>query len=129
MRWKLEVGEAPWSRRDSAGEVCFDGRMWILGGYTPRRVNDIWSSENGIEWQQVTEHAPWPERNLPGCVVFDDKIWIMGGVDASGNKSLADVWCSSDGERWELVSEIPLGAQGRPRLPFIRGQDLDDGWT
>jgi hypothetical protein len=41
-------------------------------------------------------------RTVPGFVVFDDKMWIIGGSAQTGNKN--DVWCSSDGIKWELVN-------------------------
>ena len=45
--WKLETPAAPWTPRDSMGHVVYDGKMWILGGFIPQRVNDVWSSSDG----------------------------------------------------------------------------------
>ena len=109
--WTLETKEAPWTPRDSMGHIVYDGKMWILGGFIPQRVNDVWSSSDGIEWIRATEEAPWAVRNLPNCVVFDDKMWIMGGgsyVDnVIGNEHVAynDVWSSTNGRDWELETD------------------------
>ena len=43
IRWEKVVSEAPWCRRDSMGEVVHEGKMWIFGGYTPTRINDVWA--------------------------------------------------------------------------------------
>ncbi len=115
--WELINEKALWPPRDSAGAVVYRDRMWILGGWQMvgtsgyRRLNDIWSSSEGLTWKQVTPEAPWSARNLSGCVVFDDRIWVMGGFD--GTYSLADVWCSPDGCRWDQVTaEAPWGRRG-----------------
>ena len=109
--WILETPAAPWTPRDSMGHVVYDGKMWILGGFIPQRVNDVWSSSNGKTWTEATSEAPWAVRNLPNCVVFDDKMWIMAGgsyVDNQiGNDQIAynDVWSSTDGANWELATD------------------------
>ena len=101
-RWSLGLASAPWASRDSAGTVVFKGKMWILGGfldYFPAdasglnevyfRTNDVWFSENGLDWMLATAQASWPARNLPASVAFKEKMWIMGGFD--GTNSLNDV--------------------------------------
>jgi len=109
--WENVLKHAPWTARDSAGEVVFHGKMWLLGGWTIdadgrfRRLNDIWNSEDGVSWNLVVPEAPWPVRNLPGSVVFRDRIWILGGFD--GKKALNDVWYSSDGVHWR-ESDVPV---------------------
>lgn len=115
--WTKVSDNSPWTARDSAGEVVFRNKMWILGGWTIegkafKRLNDIWNSPDGKTWRNVLHESPWPVRNLAGCVVFMDKIWIFGGLD--GTKTLNDVWYSSDGQEWHKTPPIPW----RPRLAF-----------
>ena len=85
--WKVELTQAgTWKPRLPHGHgatlwgmSCTNGKMWIMGGFIPQRVNDVWSSSDGREWTEATPEAPWAVRNLPNCVVFDDKMWIMAG--------------------------------------------------
>ncbi|MEY2727174.1 MAG: hypothetical protein RLZZ458_3041, partial [Planctomycetota bacterium] len=62
FEWRLETPAAGWRPRDSSGEVVFKNRMWILGGwfdsYSPP-PRDVWSSADGMHWEQVTGEAPW----------------------------------------------------------------------
>lgn len=72
--------------------MVFKNKIWLFGGLGGGTIkvgspeygeiphkSDIWVSENGRDWQLVTEKAPWGERRSAGVVVFQDKIWLMGG--------------------------------------------------
>lgn len=116
VAWKRVAEEAPWSRRGMiGGSVVFEHRMWILGGGTydtpdsPKRsfYNDVWSSSDGIHWQQHLEQAPWHPRQYHDVAVFDGKMWLLEGWNRSNRN---DVWYSADGENWK---ELP----GTPWLP------------
>src|ERR1044071_4605935 len=50
------------SARDSCGELVFNNRIWLMGGWVdsfkdPPR--DVWSSPDGKEWTKNTETAAW----------------------------------------------------------------------
>src|SRR4051794_26539953 len=82
LDWVKVNGKAAWRARDSAGEVVFKDRLWLLGGWfdsfaAPPR--DVWSSPDGKAWDLVTGQAPWKHSDLPMTVVFGDRIWMMGG--------------------------------------------------
>ena len=79
LEWELVAEHAQWSPRDSAGEIVYDNKLWILGGWDPYRVNDVWSSDNGRYWHEVTPAAAWSGRNCPVSIAYDDKMWIMAG--------------------------------------------------
>ncbi|MCC6143567.1 MAG: hypothetical protein IT368_07150, partial [Candidatus Hydrogenedentes bacterium] len=102
-----------WRPRASHGSTVFKDQLWITGGTDGTVLNDVWSSTDGIAWDQVTPAAPWPPRSEHGTAVFADKLWVMGGTD--GNAWLKDVWQSADGKEWSLVTE---------NAPFskVRGQ-------
>lgn len=93
-----------WSPRDSMGEVVFDGRMWLMGGFSPERNNEVWSSTNGIDFEKH-QNALWSERNLMGTVNFKNKIFVMGGTN--GTEYYNDCYSSSDGENWESLGTAP----------------------
>ena len=118
VKWELVTSEVPWGPRGMiGGSVVFKNRMWLLGGGTydtpkkPDRIyyNDVWSSADGIHWQQHVKAAPWRPRQYHDVAVFDDRMWIMEGYSPGiGNSN--DVWHSADGVEW---TELP----GTPWLP------------
>jgi hypothetical protein len=155
LDWRRVLEHAPWPGRDSAGEIVHDGYMWLLGGYIPQVIGDIWRSRDGIEWQHVGDlpsesgvnippidfvfdgkmwicnnageifnsadgkqwnlvnaSPPWARRYAPGGVVYDGKMWVMGGQRGS---LYNDVWASADGVDWQCVTE---SAPWSPRQPF-----------
>jgi len=102
--WVRAAEANAWSPRDSAGELVFRDRMWLFGGYTPGLVNDVWSSLDGVSWEQVGS-IPCPSGiNIPVALVHDDRMWI---ASKDGR-----VFSSEDGADWSLVSErVPWGGR------------------
>ena len=108
-----------WLARADHTSVVFKDKIWVLGGYTGKYLNDVWSSEDGETW---TESKPpndrdgnkvskdtagtaanwWTARDRHTSVVFKGKIWVMGGFDSTD--SLNDVWNSPDGSVWKKES-------------------------
>ena len=113
--WERVSEAAPWSVRGMVGgSAVLHGRMWLLGGGTydtperPTRAfyNDVWSSANGVDWQQHTPAAPWPPRQYHDVAVFDERLWVMEGyTQGVGNR--CDVWSSADGVHWEELPGTP----------------------
>lgn len=117
---KLTPKEPYWSHRGMiGGNVVFKDRIWILGGgtydtpTTPTRnfYNDVWSSRDGINWQQHTKAAPWKPRQYHDVAVFDGKMWVTQGYTNKGGGNMKDVWYSADGVNWREVANTPW----RPR--------------
>jgi hypothetical protein len=107
--WKLEQANAGWSKRAHAQAVVFNNKIWIMGGGSrapkPIPTNDVWSSDDGVNWKQVTDGAPWVPRLWFSAVVYRDRMWVLGGWAESGN--FGDVWYSKDGRSWtELKSDV-----------------------
>jgi hypothetical protein len=112
--WSLVQKDAPWKHSDLSMSVVFRDKMWFMGGWYNGRLpghsasNEVWSSTDGEQWQQVTPASQWTPRLAAGLVVFKDKMWLLGGTenyyfgDARSLKN--DVWYSSDGKRWELAT-------------------------
>ena len=100
-----------WEGRHTAGYVVFKKRMWIVGGdpIQGHYQNDVWSSEDGRQWQCATSAVPWGPRVLHYTVAFQDRIWIMGGQTLpqfapEKERFYDDVWSSADGVTWEPVA-------------------------
>jgi len=87
--------------------VVFNSRIWIIGGhdgaggYYP---NAVWFSIDGINWSSlsITPNPNLFKRDGHSSIVYDNKIWVIGGVYGSGITN--DVWHSSDGQNWVLVT-------------------------
>lgn len=114
--WVRVTEQAGWVPRDSCGELVYDGRMWLFGGWLDMYMpgpRDVWSSVDGVTWELVTPEAPWRHGDIPTPLVFDGRMWTMGGwqgarlPDASASHQ---VWCSSDGVTWTLATRQALWA-------------------
>jgi hypothetical protein len=110
--WKLATDNAAWEPRIGAAIVEFKQKLWLIGGSARFRdpdgsasFNDVWISEDGVQWRRVTAAAPWAPRAFHACVVHDGKIWIMGGGYWAKQPGLyGDVWNTEDGITWQRVT-------------------------
>ncbi len=128
--WKLEVEQAPWEPRHTAGYVVHRGKMWIVGGdaIQGHYQNDVWSSADGIHWKKVADNVPWGPRVLHYTVAFNDRIWVMGGQTLpqfAPEKEVfyRDVWSSADGVQWDKV----IDEAAWPQRGMIGGSVVLDG--
>jgi hypothetical protein len=116
--WTLRAGDTPLQGRHAAGGAVFRGRVWIMGGVKNGRLrNDVWSSPDGVKWEQETECAPWPKRQIHNTpLVLGGKLWLIGGGTIGSLyhpfKAYNDVWNSADGKHWNLVTaDAPWAAR------------------
>ena len=116
LNWEQVLSSAPWEGRDSHAVVVYKNKIWLMGGVdatsrftSPGNIDygnsphfsDIWSSEDGKNWQLILKKAPWGERRSMQVVEFNGKMWLMGGWGPEiGYKN--DVWSSEDGVKWKL---------------------------
>lgn len=102
--WKQTTANAGWSPRAYHQAVVHAGKMWVFGGgnYVPEysAVNDVWSSEDGVTWTEVTKEAGWSPRLWFSAVTYRDRIWVLGGWSNKPSKNWGDVWHSKDGKTW-----------------------------
>ncbi len=99
IAWEKVAAESPWVPRDSAGELVFHGRLWMLGGYIPEITNDVWSSADGLVWTREGEIPTRRGIDIPIAFVFGDKMWV---ADLDGV-----LFSSADGKVWSVVTEEP----------------------
>lgn len=87
----------------------FDGKLWMFAGHTGgHHENDIWYSEDGIEWTKAVDFSDFPPRFSHTSLVYDDKMWVIAGTVVGGFYS--DVWKTEDGIRWtEVTNSAPFG--------------------
>lgn len=131
INWRFTTSnENPWQGRTDHSFVSFNGKMWIMGGTAFKEntspgtsINDIWFSDNGINWELATENAPWAKRSVHECFVFKNKLWVLGGYPFFTNNSdglyFHDVWSTSDGVNWTCeTSNAPWPANSNKIMVF-----------
>ncbi len=110
--WKLIKRTAPWKHSDLSMSVVFKDRMWFMGGWHDGRLpshsasNQVWSSIDGVTWEQATADAGWSPRIASALIEFQGKMWLLGGTEnyyfGDENSIQNDVWSSADGKQWTL---------------------------
>ena len=95
--------------RNQFQAVVFYDMLYLIGGLASGITqNDVWSTNgipdaNGhIEWILETDNAGFSPRYGHQAVVFKDKIILTGGL--SGLERRNDIWSSTNGVNWTLVS-------------------------
>jgi hypothetical protein len=102
---------APWLHSDLPMNITFADKMWIMGGWYKGRLpghsasNQVWSSADGVKWEQATASAGWSPRLAAGLVEHRGRMWMLGGTENyyfGDDTSLKnDVWSSADGKGLE----------------------------
>ena len=95
--WVRLKEKTPWTPRDSAGELVFHERMWLLGGYIPEVINDVWSSPDGEQWTRMGTVPCAAGVNIPVNFVFDDRMWVVCND--------GQLYATADGTNWALVTD------------------------
>ncbi|MGV3722840.1 MAG: Kelch repeat-containing protein [Actinomycetota bacterium] len=102
--WRLATANAGWSPRAYHQAVVLGDRMYVMGGgnYVPQyeATNDVWSSKDGVHWEQMTANAPWNPRLWFSAVAYKDRLWVLGGWSNNPAKNWNDVWHSRNGRDW-----------------------------
>ena len=118
--------EIIWSPRSGHGMASFNDMLVVVGGFsfeTGFFLNDVWTSDNGLDWTRTAPTSPhFTPRQQHGVVVFQDQLWVLGGQ--SGADLLHDVWRSSDGESWTQVVEAASWAPRRGMACIAHGDYL-----
>ena len=105
-KWEQVVANAKWSKRRGHYVVVFKNKLWLIGGaissgkadQTPTKfLNDVWSSEDGINWILESNAAPWQGGDGIQIFVFNEKLWMINTIKR-------EIWNSSDGKIWKLIS-------------------------
>ncbi|MCP4173506.1 MAG: galactose oxidase [Fuerstiella sp.] len=131
--WNPVLNDAPWKHSDLSMSVTFRNRMWFMGGWYNGRLpghsasNMVWSSNDGTSWTQETAAAGWSPRLSAGLVVFKDRMWMLGGTENyyfGDNDSLKnDVWSSADGVTWQQeTAAAPWSARAYHQAAVLNGR-------
>jgi len=81
-------------------------------------LNDVWTSDDGLNWNEIT--GVNINKFSPRCnfkiihLLHDDSLILVGGMNED-HEELNDVWKSSDGINWYLLTP---NAEFKPRSYF-----------
>lgn len=96
----------PWQGKIWHNVVAWDGRLWILFGFTygdPANgwpignANEVWSSDDGETWSALPHDSPVPGSHAQGLAVTDDFLLLAGGNYSFG------FGAGPDKSAWRLV--------------------------
>ena len=129
-------GEQHWAPRAYFKAVTLDGFIYVLGGQDFQVVpvpcgelppeicppfassseffNDVWRSQDGINWEQMTADAGWSGRAGLSATTLNGEIYVLGGSQNDDESIIGgpplriyfnDVWKSADGKNWQQVTD------------------------
>jgi hypothetical protein len=121
--WTQVTAQAPWSPRAYHAALVFDDKIWIFGGgnYVPnyQAQNDVWCSNDGIQWTRVTEHAAWSPRIWFSANVYRNQMWVLGGWSNNPSKNWNDVWHTKDGKHWTPLNTPTIWPPRHEQSTFV----------
>lgn len=117
--WTHESAVPDFGERWHYPIVEFKQKLWLVAGDVSAAQpeddyeyhNDIWSSDNGVDWHLVSEDGSFPDRSDHELVATEDHLLVIGGNYARNRweafhdqGALADVWASADGVDWHPLA-------------------------
>lgn len=103
------TNEALLQNRYGSKVVSFNNKLYLIGGRKGSTYfNDVWQSDDGTQWAQITPSAAFSPRMKPLVLVKDNQLWLIGGevdLTSGGSPYLNDVWSSTDGITWLKQSQ------------------------
>ena len=66
----------------------------VIGPIRYIAYNDVWSSLDGLHWEQMTDSAPWHPRIWFSSLAWRDRLWVIGGWSSEGAFLQTTVSCS-----------------------------------
>lgn len=85
--WKRHT-DPPWAGKAWPNVLVWDGKLWVLFGYTEGdpahgwpagNANEVWFSEDGETWESFPSDYPAPGSHAQGVAVREDSLLYAGG--------------------------------------------------
>jgi hypothetical protein len=93
--WKKHT-TPPWVGRRYASVKVFDGKIWLIGGYTNSlsfNLHDVWWSADGETWtEDRATSIPFEESHADGIAVGPNRLVLAGGNYTLGNYFDTQTW-------------------------------------
>jgi hypothetical protein len=112
LTWEF-LGNAPWPARHGSAWLVHNNRLYVIGGDL---IADVWSSADGIAWQEEAADAPFGRRYTPNAATINGKLVVYAGQHwfptdwcsespTCGVVGNNDVWESADdGKSWTVAN-------------------------
>lgn len=99
--------------------VEFNNALLLIGLNSDR----FYKTTDGLSWEKMNLQKPlFQSRTGAAIGVFNNFLWIMGGA-WNDSVTLGDIWKSSDGLKWELVTgDAPWGTSRSSNIFVSRGR-------
>lgn len=136
--WQQGATDLTMDSRNNYASVVFDNKLWVIGGYNTEYnrhnqddlLSDVWSSEDGINWTEVTANAAFEGQSHHQVISAAGKMWLLENVSNA-------IWSSEDGETWTQVAstsvtparEFPGFTSYKGKLWIIGGETFNDIWS
>jgi hypothetical protein len=120
VNWSTSGQTYNYAGRHFQSSAVMNNKLWVIGGQASGKIlSDVLSSTDGLNWNQATPSAAFGPRWGQASVAFNagqgDALWVIGGTD--GKTFLNDVWQSTDGITWNLVTaNAPFAGRVRENL-------------
>lgn len=115
INWQQRIAEAEFEKRTDHQVIVFNEKLWLFGGDTKGRnfveTNEIWSSTNGLTWQQETSSSPFKACSNYKILSLNNKLWLISTQKRTDNSKRScrgadrQMWVSEDGINWVDVKE------------------------
>lgn len=128
--WNLIQDTTTWGFRVLFNYHLMNNKMWVYGGQKifnnnlDTSYNDIYSSQDGVNWFKEVNTSSWSPRGMMiGNVNHLGKIWMLGGGTYTGDLTLRmysnEVWNTKNSIQWNFVSNAPwVGRQYHNVISF-----------
>ena len=105
-------GQGDWPRWH-VPVAALDRKLWMVGART------VWSSTDGVRWQQTPHDAAWGERYGATRADFAGRLWLLGGMEKSWDNFKNDVWATRDGTHWTRITANAGWSQRRDHTTLV----------
>jgi len=125
FEWPLRLFEDGWMRRCQSTLTVVVALYGLGVGIL---LPDVAAQEAAFDWQKVSD-APWQARDSQAEYVFGGRMWVAGGWFNSQSAPPRDVWSSSNGVQWDLVttdapwihSDLPMNLTYQGKMWMMGG--------
>lgn len=101
--WINNFETAPFGNVAYHDTAIFNNKLYVIAADADTGDMKIWSSSDGEIWTEDTNNA-FPARVSHKTVVFNDALYVIGGEGGSSNIRLNEIWTSTDGVNWSIIS-------------------------
>ena len=115
VTWQQRVAEAEFEKRTNHQVIVFNEKLWLFGGDIKGRLfietNEIWSSLDGLTWQQEVSESPFKACDNYKVLTLNNKLWLISSQRRTDNsRSLCrdedrQMCVSDDRVNWADVKE------------------------